>query len=385
MVVSEEEKVPNFLCVLILFFILVFFLGACSNQLHSKPISSTKNEKRKAPLTSSEGENWKLPISIPEGEFYKISGWISENQVLYITKHKQTSNVYRYNLLSGKSELVYKSEYPIVTVQVSPSKKYILIQSSSTSNEGLVTIIDTKGSEIWKQSMAAYELAFEWNPYNDSEILVSKFNEDWTYKMLLVDLKGSPKATDITLPQPFNKWIDKETIAYINWDNNNPSLFAPLMMKKLGDNKERTISPAVFQFTAFRHLLLTITVNQQDQSKAIYSFYDKEKRPITTFTVPQLTKYSDWLVPFNDYNDKKQEFISFRPLKNTEVDSYTEGFQLVSYDLKKGSSKLILAGLKNEPINFSPSGEASLYGNSFEKIIDLKAKKIYEIIKNAPK
>ncbi|MDQ0197305.1 YqgU-like beta propeller domain-containing protein [Neobacillus ginsengisoli] len=380
----HSEKVPKILSLFLFLSVLIFFLGACSNPIHSKPISPARNEKKKASLTDFNGK-WKIPISIPEGEFYKISGWISEDQVLYITNHEQTSNVYHYNLLSGKSVLVYKSDHPIVTVQISPSKRYILIQSSPSTYEGVVTVINTKGSEIWKQSIAAYELAFEWNPYNDSEILVSKFNEDWTFKMMLVDLKGSPKASDISLPQPFNKWIDKETLAYINWDNTNPSLFAPLMIKELGDEKEKTISPAVFQFTAFRHLLLTITVNEQDKSKAIYSFYDKEKRPISTFTIPQLTTYSDWLVPFNDYNDKKQEFISFRPLKSTEFDSYTEGYQLVSYDLKKGSSKLILGALKNEPLNFSPSGEACLYGNSFEKVIDLKAKKIYELIKNESK
>ncbi|MCM2531650.1 hypothetical protein NDK43_03580 [Neobacillus pocheonensis] len=384
MVHSEEGKVPKFLFILLLLIVLTFILGACSNRAHSKPISSAKSEMKKGSLTPI-GQRWKLPISIPEGEFYKISGWLSENQVLYITNHEQNSNVYKYNLLSGKSELVYKSDHPIVTVQISPSKKYILIQSSSSKDEGLVTIIDIKGSKIWQQSIASYELAFEWNPYNDTEILVSEFNEDWTFKMLVVDIKGSPKASEVSLPQPFNKWIDKETLAYINWNDNSPSLFAPLIVKKFGDNKEKTIYPAVFQFSAFRNLLMTITVNEQDKSKAVYSFYDKEKKLISTFTIPQLTKYSDWLVPFYDYNDELQEFINLRPLKSTEVDSYTEGFQLVTYDLKKGSSKRILEGVDNAPLNFSPSGEACLYGNSFEKIIDLQSKKIYEVIKNEKK
>jgi hypothetical protein len=38
-------------------------------------------------------------------------------------------------------------------------------------------------------------------------------------------------------------------------------------------------------------------------------------------------------------------------------------------------------GLENVPINVSPTGEALLYGNRFEKIIDLGTKKIYELIK----
>jgi hypothetical protein len=39
-----------------------------------------------------------------------------------------------------------------------------------------------------------------------------------------------------------------------------------------------------------------------------------------------------------------------------------------------------LQDLKNEPILLSPSGEVALYGNRFEKIIDLKTKEVRELV-----
>jgi hypothetical protein len=376
---SKELKALKFFSALSILLIFSFLLGACSSNHQLNTKTSSKIGKKNGSDTKVL-EEWKLPITIPEGEFFKLGGWLDEDQVLYITNLEQTSNVYRYNLLTGKSELIYKSDHPIATVEISPSKKYLLIQSSPSTYQGIITIIDLKGSEQLKSSFTSYDLAIEWNPYDESKILISKFNQDWTFQMLLMDLKKK-KTTEISLPQPFIKWMGKEDITFLNWDDNNPSLFAPLLEKKLGDEKEKTVFPSVYQFSAFHNVLMTITVNEQDQSKAFYSFYDKEITPIFTFSIPQLTKFSDWLVPFYDYNESTGQFITLRPLKSDSVDSYSEGFELVSYNLMKRSKKLILSGLKNEPLSISPLGDACLYGNQLEKIINLKTKKIYQLTK----
>lgn len=373
----QKRNYPIFLILLLIFLILI--LTACAQKEQLKQKVTAKNEKPKSPATAL-GNEWKLPISIPEGEFYKFVGWLSGTQVLYITNLEQTSSVYQYNLLTGKSELIYKSEYPIVNVQISPSKKRMLIHTSPSSYEGVVTIIDIKGKEQLKKSFASYELAFEWNPYKESEILVTKFNEDWSFQVLLLDLNKS-NTTELTLPQPFIKWKGENEVAFINWDENNPSLFAPLIDRSLENGMEKTLFSSVIDFSEFRDLLVTVSVNEQDQSIANYSFFDKEMKKLFTFSIPQLTNYSDWLVPFYDYNEQKGQFFTFSPVTSGEADSYTEGFQLLAYNSKNGSSSLIMDGLENEPIHLSPTGDALLYGNQFEKIIDIKAKKIYELIK----
>ncbi len=364
-------------------FIVIFLplvLSACTNKEQQKPKIPAKNDKPKSQLPADSGREWKVPISITEGEFYKVGGWLSDTEVLYVTNQDQTSSVYRYNLLSGKSALIFKSEHPIVNVQISPAKKYILIHSSPSSYEGVVTVIDTKGSEKLKQSFPSYNLVFEWNPYKETEIMISKFEEDWSFQMFLLDLT-SARATELSLPQPFIKWVDVKNVAFLNWDHDNPALFAPLKIKGLENGIEQTVFPKVLHFSAFRDLRMTVTVHDTDQSKAIYSFFNQNMKKVFSFSIPQLTKFSDWLVPFYDYNEKKGEFASFAPKQSGEFDSYFEGFQLLSYNLKKGSSKLIMDGLENEPIAFSPSGDLLLYGNSLEKLIDIHDQKVYELIK----
>jgi hypothetical protein len=369
----------NRILILFIFLFSSLLLSACVNTDQPKQKISAKNETPKGPAPAL-GTEWKLPISVPDGEFDKFFGWITESQILYVTNLEQTSSVFVYNLLSGKSELIYSTQNPIVNVQISPSKKNILIHSAPSSYEGLVTIIDTKGKELLIQSFPSYELVFEWNLYNESEVLVSKFEEDWSFQLFLLDIKND-RTNEIFMPQPFVKWMNEGELAYLNWDPNNPSLVAPLKVKEIENESEKTVFPAAIQFSTFRNLLMTVTTNEQDKSVAIYSFFDKQMKKLFTFSIPQLSKFSDWLVPFYDYNEQKGQFITFSPLISGEMDSYTGGFQLLTYDLQQGSSRLIMQGMDNVPLNFSPSGNAVLYGNRLEKIIDLNTKKSYDLIK----
>lgn len=373
-----QRKKGKRLFIHFLFFILLILasvLSGCSKQQNAKPKASEDSEKQTS--FQSHIRDWKLPIAIPEGEFYKVGGWVTDHQLLYITNLEQTSTVYLYDLFTGKSERLYNSEVPIVTLHVSPSKKYILLHSSPSTYEGKVTIISSEGNQIIEQSFASYELSFEWNPYNESEVLVSAFNNDWTYQMQLIDIEKRT-TTELALPQPFIKWVGDKEIGYLQWDEDHPTLTAPLMVQKLETDEVETIFSEVLHFSAYRDGLMTITV--KDNVKSIYSFLNQDLKPIFSFSVPNLTMFSGWLVPFYDMNEKGQ-FLTLEPVKSAEADAYSEGFKLVAYDIKKGSNSIILNDLNNEPVLLAPSGKASLYGNKFEKIIDLSTKKIYDLVK----
>jgi hypothetical protein len=374
---EQKWKVRKITFQLFIVFIACFLLNACTGSKSSQD-AKDKNQQSSHKLKA---ENWKLPMDIPEGEFFKVAGWYSKDQILYITNQGQTSSLYTYDLISGKSELLFKNDDPIVTAIPSPTRKYILIQSSPSSYEGVITIIDRKGGVKWEHALASYELEYAWNPYNESEIMVSKFNEDWTFKVFKLDMKQK-ELTELSIPQPFVKWIDHKRIAYLNWDQNKPALVAPLIIKDLSSASENIVSQNVFQFSTFKDVLLTITVNDNEETHAIYSFFNEEyNKAVFSFSIPQLTKFSDWLVPYNDFNTEKQQFLTFQPIRSGEADTYSDGFQLVSYHLKTGKSAILLEGLKNEPLSCSPTGETCLYGGQFEKLIDLKSKKIMNLIK----
>ncbi len=362
--------------------VLLFFLSACSIQQGTKPHPGKQQQGSQLQKDTStvHSNRWKIPMAVSNGEFFKGVGWLTNDTVLYITNQGQSSSVFRYHFPTGKSELLFKSEYPIVTVQISPGKKYLLIHSSPSTYKGTITVTDLKGHVVWSESIPSYELSFEWNPYNESEILISKFNEDWTFQVFLVSL-DTRSVKQLSVPQPFMKWMDKDHIAYLNGDQASPSLFAPLVVKSLADQSVHTAFSNIYQFSAFKERTMTITVKGQDQSQAVYTFFDPKNRQLDAFSMPQLSQYSDWLVPFYDYIEAKDQFLTFQPVKSGEADAYRDGFQLVSKLLTEKKSAVLFQNLKNEPLSCSPSGETCLYGTSLEKLMDLKAKKIVKWVK----
>jgi hypothetical protein len=360
--------------------VLTLLLSACTEQAQQEPKAPVNTNKNKPPQSNVTEKEWKLPITVPEGEYYKSAGWLTDHEILYVTNLEQTSSIYRYQLLTGKSELIYKSNAPIVNAQISPSKKYILIHSSPSSYEGIVTIIDTTRTVQVSQSIPSYELLFEWNTYNESEVLISKFNEDWSFEVLLLDINNDA-VSELSLPQPFVKWTGNHKFAFLNWDDNNPALYAPLLERELGQVEGKALFPAILQFSTYHNMLLAISANATDNPQATYSFFDQDLTEVFTFTSPLLSRFSDWLIPYYDYDAVKRQFAALKPKKSVEADAYMDGFDLEIYDIKNQSSRVIMSGLENEPLQFSPSGEALLFGNRFEKVIDLPKKKIIELIK----
>jgi len=107
---------------------------------------------------------------------------------------------------------------------------------------------------------------------------------------------------------------------------------------------------------------------------AHYTFYDKldEKADIS---LPRLSNYSDWLIPYSDMKDEK--LFTFYPESSGDATNYTNGFSLVSIDTASGKQqKVIKEGLENEPISISPDGKWSLYGFYLEGIINLETGKV---------
>lgn len=360
--------------------IAVFFvvLSACSLQSNPSPHPSTKQDIPKDKIVNS--KQWKWPLAVPVGEYFTSSGWLSDDKVVYITNQAQSSFVYAYNLFTGKSELLYKSEQPIVTAEISPAKNFLLIHTAPSTYQGKVTIIDRKGKVQWKGEIPSYELSFEWNPYDESQILVTAFNEDWSYRIYLVDLQEESSRI-FEASQPFLKWLNEKEIGYLNFDNDRPSLFAPLVLQSLSGDVKQTALQKVYQFNAFKNSVLMITVEDEDRSRAFYTFYDKMLKKQSAFSMPLLSRYSDWLIPYYDYSQATGQFFSLQPVTSGEADTYKGGFNLVAHRIQTNRSTVLLKGLSNEPISCSPSGKACLYGASYDKLIDTVAKKVITWVK----
>lgn len=360
-----------------------FLLSGCSQQqdvvLHKDARHSLDRMKETPGLSFMASEV--IPIQDNKNEeFNKASGWLNNTEILYISNSiENTSVLYSYNLLTGQAELLFQSSLPIITAEISPKKDKIMIHSSASA-EGVLTVINLSGKELYSGKMESYELIFEWNPFNDDLLIVSAFTEEWDFSTFLLDLKQN-SLKSIQLPEPFVKWISEDMLVYQQWGKNELALNAPLKSFSLSGNPSRTLFENVYQFDSIGNYLLTIEAGEESTSgMGLYSFTKNGVQKATSFPVPLLTDFSGWIVPFYDSTEDGEVFLYLRAKRQGEADLYADGFELVRYHVEDKKEEIIFSELANEPLSCSPSGEMCLYGFQLEKVLNMATREINQLI-----
>lgn len=363
---------------LLVFMLLIVACQKENSSISHPPVYEKKRVEINFPSLTVEEIKENLPIPIEEGKFERVYGWMDSQTIIYSTNIHKHSNIYAYNLAEGKNRLIKKMESTISSLQISPSGKYLLIRSPFSPTEMIISVIQKSGEELYTEKIKAFDIAIEWNPYNEQRILISTFTEDWQSQSFDLSITGK-KRTEIELSNPFSYWYDENELIYLNWNQNDASLFANVFTKNLSNQVEKEVFSKIFHLDTFKRTIMTIKIDQDSMSESSYHFYDQELKSIGSFKIPTLTRFSDWLIPYYDFIEKKSTLFSFQPNENGEVSTYNQGFQLFKYELSRNNKKVIMEGLENEPLSCSPAGDVCLYGYYFEKLIDLERKIVIKL------
>ncbi|WP_174734133.1 hypothetical protein [Mesobacillus harenae] len=319
------------------------------------------------------------PFNSFKGDFYQASGWVDNETLLFITNQSQSSYIYSHHIITGESMLIFESETPIVAAEISPSKSHLLVHSAPSTYLGKLTVTDIKGNESFSTTMDSYELSYTWNPYKEEEILISAFGEDWQFRSYILNHKKET-VSEVFVPEPFPKWQSKDELVYLDWGENDPTLFAPLVLQSVSEQQGAQIKSDIFGFDRFKDILLTITIKDDKQEEAQYTLFNQDLNQVSSFKAPHLSRFSGWLIPYYDYIPVNSRFIYLEPKHSADADVYNDGFTLVSFDISAGEKEEVMSGLENEPLNCSPDGSLCLYGFQFERLLDLQQKEWYNLI-----
>lgn len=367
------KATPIFLWLLI--FSVLFLLSSCkSATLHSDTHSYSKiniisNQKTNPPSSFYNG--YQQPIVIPAGEFNRGIGWLNVDEIIYMTNSQTGSILYIHDMKEGISKKLYESKYPIISSVISPDHKNIIIHSSPSTYEGLITIINNQGESLFTEKFPSVEIVFEWNRNFPGQLLITTFKEDWSFTNYLFNM-DKMEYHQMKFSKPFSKWTGKNKLAYLDWNENDISLFAPLVQKELNQG-EHVLENEVYYFDSFLDKMLVISVNQLEEL-ANYQFYTHDLTEVKSLKLPILTNYSGWIIPFYDLTADQKHFLSMLPYESENADNYRDGFQLVSFDIESNEKKVILDHIENMPLTCSPDGSYCLVGYQFEQLLDLNNK-----------
>ena len=310
-------------------------------------------------------------------QIVQVYGWLDSATILYSSKLNENNElqVMSWNFQTQKKSVFFQPTDDIVGVSISPDRSYVLVHLAPLANKAVIEVLNHDGTMAFTASVPSIELAYEWNIHDQGVLFLSSFFEDWSYQTYIVNTREQ-NIEAIEFPQPFVKWGSKEELLYLDWNEDEPNLNAPLMKKNLHSNQRESIMLDVIYFTRTAHTLMTIQDQSENYDKATYSFFNDKNKLITSFSAPHLKNYSSWLIPYFEMREESSQFISFIPEKAANVDQYAGGFSLQVFNWQTGKEEVILTKAENEPISCSPNGIWCLYGNQFEKIIILKNKTV---------
>ena len=329
----------------------LLLLTSCESEITRKEPVEENPRQEAVPLTDP--DNLKIPV-IESEKVDKVYGWLDKETILYSVQQsdRKEAVLKKWKMTEKAGEEFYYPAEQITDVSISPDQSFVLVHTASTADTASLVILTHTGDVQYSFSIPSVELTYEWNIYEPGTLFLSGFNRDWSYTSYIVN--GAKKSLEtVKAPQPFLQWGSKDEIWYLDWNEEQPNLTAPLFKQNLADAQKKGIMLDIIFFKKMKHSYFVIRDESETFSKATYTFY----------------------------NETKQTLLTFAPEKPGNVDQYTGSFSLLSFNWKTGKQEKEMTQLENEPLSCSPKQDWCLYGYQFENIIDMNGKKVYPLFK----
>lgn len=310
------------------------------------------------------------PLSLSdEYQFESSYGWLDNNTIIYSASKDDQHYLFSYHLTTKKQKELFKTSEMLVEASVSPQKKYILVYTTSENQFANVHMLTSTGDEQYSTSIPSSEISFSWNEFDENQLLLDCFNEDWSYRTFVIQI-DKKELSEIQSPQPFAQWKSKNALVYLQWDEDKPQLSAPLVTSHVGQQHINTLYDDIITFKASKNVLFTIQEIAGDMNNVLYVFYDWQGKELHSIKLPAISSYSDWMIPSYDLIEPSQSLITFEPYGPALIDQYDQLFQLSLYNWKTGEKRVLKEKIEAAPLKVSPEGDKSLYGNKLEQLIE---------------
>lgn len=319
------------------------------------------------------------PLS-SKGNYMEVLDWLNDEQILYLVEENGMSCINVFHLFSGKTERLFSTTETIVEIDVHENKSLIALSTFDNESRTSIYVLNQNGKALFELRNLSGDVVFYWNYYDDNQLLFVTYLPNWEFELHHLSIKEG-KVQKLPIQQPYVQWIDEQTIAYIKWDSDEPSIDAPLMFYHLQTGEENLfMENAIAFFTFPNEMLVVLLVNSLADTKTTYSFFLKKQKTTETY-VPVLDTFSEqWWVPYYDYDEQEAFFVFFRPKQSGAFIDYQEPFELVRFDVRSGKEQVLMELDENLPIKLSPNGKYLLYGQRLETFIDIETKEKVSLI-----
>ncbi|WP_153732949.1 YqgU-like beta propeller domain-containing protein [Sporosarcina obsidiansis] len=324
--------------------ILITFLLVSCDQKDVEQV-----EEKNEPLMDEKGLSVQTLITSEE-DFRFVAGWLDKENIVFVDHHDTVDRVRKFNLATGDIHTIFTDTDTISEVLIHSVEKQLLVKTASVPTEANVIIIEKDGEVLTELTVESSELEMKWNDVDATKLLISAFQEDWSYQVLLYDTIDQSVET-VELVDPFPRWVGKDKIGYLE--------DSTLMKRSLSSGEESVVMKNVNSFYAFFDQLVVEVAEEDTQ----YSLLTEGGEIKHSWNAENTLETVEDVKILNDNN------IIMSTTEYTENNyDYTTVLHIIGDKLEKQFKLEIEGGL----LSCSPSGEVCLVGYSLDTLIDLQ-------------
>lgn len=346
-------------------FCILLLLSGCSDEKKPSHISNDPPLVELSPVTQETQKRYTARVN----DFDRVVGWISEKTLLTVERDLDEYRVYTYEVNTATKTLITSVDEPIIDVKIHPSKNYIAIIMSGNSLNATILIAAIDGSIMDKLTIQSSELYVDWHSTNVNLLLITAFNEDWTfdtfaYSSLTQEMNRIPSL------HPILKWTHDVNLMAINWspeDALSGGTISEISMKT--SEISETVESGYIYFDFYKNILVSVKIDKEKE-QFIYTLTNVTTNDVQIYQTPALSNYSQWFVP-KFFWTEDNSFLTYIASKPGLVDSFDGDLLLAEFNF----SAMIVneSEVAFSELMCTPSGDRCLTGPRFESIIDLES------------
>lgn len=327
---------------------MALFLVGCEQTETEKPEELNKTADEKEVFTTKT-----LPRAEEEMRF--VAGWLDEKQILYVDHQEKVDRLRSFNIETGEVHTMFTDQAAISEVLIHPSKEQVLIKTANDATEANIVILDKDMHILDEMTVESSELELQWNAADSSQLLISAFQEDWSYQVMRYDTNDR-MVQPIELDSPFPKWLGEEQIVYLD--------DTELIKETILANEKELLAANAVEFHSSGDQLL---VGTSDEEQKEYTLIDSSGEE----------KYS-WEAENPSEMIEDIEFIDEdNIIMSTKEDLYDGEQSAVFIHIQEGQEvKRYETDTEGGLIDCSPDGNSCLIGYSLDIILQLDTGKI---------
>ncbi|EAA0260233.1 TPA_asm: hypothetical protein GYR50_07680 [Listeria monocytogenes] len=320
-------------------------------------------------------------VQIKTKEFQRVVGWLSKDSVLLQTKKSGVTYFEELNIYNEKKRPIFNTKESISEVQISPDYRNILLYSAESAEKATMRIIALNdGSTVASRATNPLTTTFYWNDESPEKIMFVTYSPEWNFQIENWDYTLD-QLDKIDVASPFISWYGDNLVISNNKDKPDDEL-GNLYLQDIRDSATKNLIVAnIMQFAVHDNVLLTIEKNSDE--KLLYDFRTIGFQNFYSYNAAREYDELGTFVPYFDTNFDKNTFLTFVPYKSAKIGSGAKEYKLVKIDPTNKKESTILELMDNQPILSYETGDLVLYGYLFDKVIDTKTGKMYNLI-NTP-